>query len=86
MTGQLQAAVQSRGARLNPRRRVVSAGGGAGQDLVHLGAGQSVALHDLLDVLLLFPLQNAEEVLQLWHGESVPLDQEMKCCISTFGL
>ena len=65
--------VQPRGARLTPRRRVVSTGGRASQSLLHLSAGQSVALHYLLDVLLLFTLQNAQEVLQLGHGEGMPL-------------
>lgn len=56
-----------------PRRGLVSAGGGACQGVLHFVAGQSVPLHYLLDVLLFFPLQDAQEVLQLGHGESMPL-------------
>lgn len=65
--------VQPKDARLVPLSGLVSAGSGAPQGLLHPGAGQGVALHDLLDVLLFFALQNAQEVLQLRHREGVPL-------------
>lgn len=65
--------VQPKGARLVPLSGLASAGSGARQGLLHPGAGQGVSLHDLLDVFLFFTLQNAQEVLQLRHGEGVPL-------------
>ena len=52
---------------------VLSARGGTSKSLLHPGAGKSVSLHDLLDVLFLFTLQDTHEVLQLRHGEGVPL-------------
>lgn len=62
---------------LDPWRRTrPSVGSRARQRFLHLGAGLGVALHDLLDVLLFLPLQDAQEVLQLGHGEGVPLEEE----------
>lgn len=68
--------VRPRGARLDPRHGPASVGGRAGQNFLHPGAGLGVALHYLLDVLLFLPLQNAQEVLQLGHGEGMPLEEE----------
>lgn len=65
--------VQPKDARLVPLSGLASAGSGARQGLLHPGAGQGVPLHDLLDMFLFFALQNAQEVLQLRHGEGVPL-------------
>lgn len=68
--------VQPRGARSDPRRGLHSVGSRAGQHFLHPGAGLGVALHYLLDVLLFLPLQDAQEVLQLRHGEGVPLEEK----------
>lgn len=57
----------------NPVGGVISARGGAAQSLQHLRTGHSIPLQDLLDVFLLLTLQNTQEVLQLGHGEGVPL-------------
>lgn len=78
-----QVMVQPRGARSNPARRVVSTRSGASQRLLHLDAGEGITLHYLLDVLLFFTLQDTQEVLQLGHGEGMPLQVEnRKNCIS----
>lgn len=55
--------------------RRISAGGVAGQGLLHLDACAGVALHQLLHVLLLLALQDAQEVVQLRHTEGVPLQR-----------
>lgn len=68
--------IQPRGALLNPCHRLASAGSRASQHSLHLGAGLSIPLDYLLDVFLLLPLQNAQEVLQLRHGEGMPLGEE----------
>lgn len=75
MTGHhLPMTAKPRGARSNPfDAGDVSAGGRASQSLLHFSAGESVSLHYLLHVFLLFTLQNAQEVLQLRHGEGMPL-------------
>lgn len=73
LVGSWWATVQPKDARLVPLSALGSARSGARQGVLHPGAGQGVALHDLLDVFLFFTLQDTEEVLQLRHGEGVPL-------------
>ncbi len=46
------------------------------QSLFHLVSGQSVAPHDLPHVILLLPLQDAQEVLELRKTERIPLPEE----------
>lgn len=70
--------VQPKDARLVPLSRLASAGSGARQGLLHPGAGQGVALHDLLDVFLFLTLQDAQEVIQLRHSEGMPLSGRRK--------
>lgn len=63
--------------------KLESARSRASESFTHLGAGQSISLDDLLDVLLLFTLQDEQKVLQLWHGEGMPLEgKEQENCQS----
>lgn len=68
--------VQPIGAQVDPHHRLASVGSRAGQRFLHPGAGLGVPLHYLLDVLFFLPLQDAQEVVQLRHGEGVPLEGE----------
>lgn len=54
-------------------KRDISTWSAGSKSLLHTLAASGVFLQDLSDMLLLFTLQNTQEVLQFRHTESIPL-------------